>query len=310
MKKILILCLAAIMAMLCLAGCGEEAKEESTLPEGDLARVDEEIINAEQVREYMELFAFSQGSSVSESTDDASMSSIMMVVLDNMIEQKILDHCLQEAGIDVMSGRQSDLEEYKDNILKDEKMKAKYEKGEITDEGIEFIFKTQYYASDFYDLMAKEKNLTDKEMKEYYDSHQDDMKRTIVDAAHIMVTDENLANEIYDKIVNQGADFAELAKEYSVDINTKEEGGELGEFGKNETLPAFEEAVFALEPGDISKPVLTDLGYHIIKLNKKYQKLLDYDICKPYIENLLISDACSQILGDKMNSNVEYLYKK
>ena len=109
--------------------------------------------------------------------------------------------------------------------------------------------------------------------------------------------------------MNEGADFGEMAKEYSVDINTKEDGGELGEFGKNETLPAFEEAVFAMEVGEISEPVLTDLGYHIIKLNKKYEKHLDFEICKPYIIYVLVSNECSQILGNKMNDTVEYLYK-
>ena len=188
-------------------------------------------------------------------------------------------------------------------------MSKAYEEGTITDEGIEFIFKTQYLTNDFYDLVEKNTDISEEELKAYYDEHPDEMERTYVDAAHIMVTDPELADEIYDKIVNQGADFAEMAKEYSVDLNTKEDGGELGEFGKNETLPAFEEAVFAMEKGDISKPVTTDLGYHIIKLNNKYTKTLDYEICKPYIEYVLISNECSEILGERLNSTVKYLYE-
>ena len=114
--------------------------------------------------------------------------------------------------------------------------------------------------------------------------------------------------EIYDKIVNKGADFAELAKEYSVDSNTKDNGGELGEFGKNETISAFEDVVFSMEIGEISEPVLTDYGYHIIKLNNKYKKQLDYKTCKPYIENVLVSQECEKVLEEQIDSTVKYLY--
>lgn len=60
-------------------------------------------------------------------------------------------------------------------------------------------------------------------------------------------------------------DFAALAREYSEDPN-KEKGGDLGFFAKGQTVPAFDEAVFSMKPGEISKVVQTQYGYHIIKL--------------------------------------------
>ncbi|MDR1746254.1 MAG: peptidylprolyl isomerase [Tannerella sp.] len=74
------------------------------------------------------------------------------------------------------------------------------------------------------------------------------------------------AKEVYDKAV-KGADFGELAKQYSADRRTAENGGVLPYFGLGDMVKQFEEAAFALkEPGDVSEPVKTRYGYHIIKL--------------------------------------------
>ena len=306
MKKIIGVILICIMAFV-FFGCNSGKDEEKL--EGDLAQIDKEIITSDDVLEYMTLFAFSQGSSIADVTDETTVSYVMQMVLENMVEQKVQEHYLLDAGIDVLTSRQEEFDEFRENVLDDEEMAELYEQGDITDTGIEFLFRTQYYSSEFYNLIQKQESYSDEDLKEYYDDHLEDMQRTIVDAAHIMVTDLDLANDIYDQIVNQGADFAELAKEYSADSNTKDNGGELGEFGKNETISAFEDAVFSMEIGEISKPVLTDYVYHIIKLNNKYKKQLDYDICKSYIEDILISQACNEILDEKINSTVKYLYK-
>lgn len=91
-----------------------------------------------------------------------------------------------------------------------------------------------------------------------------------VRASHILVKDEALAKELRQKI-EDGADFAELAKEYGTD-GTKENGGDLGWFTKEVMVPAFSEAAFALEEGQVSQPVQTQFGWHLIKLTGKRDK--------------------------------------
>src|SRR5690606_16562934 len=90
---------------------------------------------------------------------------------------------------------------------------------------------------------------------------------------HILVEDKETAFEVINKL-NNGADFAELAKEYSIDEKTKDKGGELGYFGKGEMVKEFEEEVFAMEVNTISKPVETQYGFHVIKKtdHKPYQE--------------------------------------
>ncbi len=85
-----------------------------------------------------------------------------------------------------------------------------------------------------------------------------------VRASHILVPTEDKANWIYKEIKN-GKSFEKLAKEYS-DCPSKANGGDLGYFGKGQMVGEFEKVAFSLKEGEISKPVKTQFGYHIIKV--------------------------------------------
>ncbi|MDD4351420.1 MAG: protein translocase subunit SecD [Candidatus Gracilibacteria bacterium] len=78
---------------------------------------------------------------------------------------------------------------------------------------------------------------------------------------------EELANEL--KTRAQSEDFASLVKEYSDDASNKDEGGELGYFGRDEMVPQFEKAAFEANPGEIVGPIETEFGYHLIKVEAK-----------------------------------------
>jgi parvulin-like peptidyl-prolyl isomerase len=71
------------------------------------------------------------------------------------------------------------------------------------------------------------------------------------------------------KQLDAGADFATLAKQYSEDTGTKDQGGELGWFGRGQMVKEFEDAAFALQPGQVSDPVKTQFGYHLIKVEER-----------------------------------------
>jgi len=95
-------------------------------------------------------------------------------------------------------------------------------------------------------------------------------------ARHILVADEALAKVIAEK-AKAGDDFAKLAAEFSTDTTSKERGGDLGWFGKGQMVAPFEEAAFALQPGQISDPVQTDYGWHIIQVLDKGPQPLSED---------------------------------
>jgi len=109
-----------------------------------------------------------------------------------------------------------------------------------------------------------------------------------VRASHILVETEEKANEIKAEI-DGGADFAELARENSIDPGAAN-GGDLGFFGRGMMVQPFEEAVFALaNPGDVSAPVQSQFGWHVIKLEEKRDSAPpSFEQVAPQIQNQLL----------------------
>ncbi|CDQ40721.1 MULTISPECIES: peptidylprolyl isomerase [Virgibacillus] len=115
------------------------------------------------------------------------------------------------------------------------------------------------------EAVAEDVEIKEEEIKEYYDR-----KNTEIKAQHILVEDEETAKEVKQKL-DDGGDFAELAKEYSTD-GSAEQGGDLGYFTAGDMVAEFEDAAYSMEKGEISDPVKTEHGFHIIKVNDKREK--------------------------------------
>ncbi|AOV06477.1 foldase protein PrsA [Sporosarcina ureilytica] len=122
-------------------------------------------------------------------------------------------------------------------------------------------------------LMEPRVEVTDEEIETYFEENKDSFNvEEQVEARHILVEDEKTANEIEQKL-KDGEDFAELAKEYSTDEGSGALGGDLGFFTRGRMVPEFEEKAFSMKVGEISEPVKTEYGYHIIEvLDKKEAK--------------------------------------
>ncbi len=88
-----------------------------------------------------------------------------------------------------------------------------------------------------------------------------------VRASHILVQTEEEAKDLYEQIQN-GADFAELAMKHSL-CPSKRDGGDLRFFGRGMMVKPFEDAAFDMEVGQVSEPVQTQFGWHLIKLTDK-----------------------------------------
>jgi len=118
-------------------------------------------------------------------------------------------------------------------------------------------------------LVESKVKITDEEIKTYFEENKESFSQPEqVQASHILVEDEAKAKEIKAKL-DAGEDFATLAKENSTDPGTAEKGGELGFFPKGQMAPEFEETAFSMNVGEISEPVKTQFGYHIIKVTDK-----------------------------------------
>jgi foldase protein PrsA len=133
--------------------------------------------------------------------------------------------------------------------------------------------------------------VTDKEVKEYYDNYKPEIK-----ARHILVADEKTALEVKSKL-DAGEKFEDVSNTYSTDEAAKAAGGDLGWFGPGAMDPTFEEAAYALKKDEISAPVKTSFGYHVIQLTDKKEKK-SYEEMKEQMEKELKS---SKLTTEKIN---------
>lgn len=134
-----------------------------------------------------------------------------------------------------------------------------------------------------------EVTVTDDEAKKYYDEHKNEFEQpATVSAKHILVDNEELCSEVKNKIASGELSFEEAAKQYST-CPSKEQGGNLGVFGRGMMVPEFEEAAFALDLEKVSEPVKTQFGYHLIKVEAKNEpKTSSFEDVKAQIVNKLI----------------------
>jgi peptidyl-prolyl cis-trans isomerase C len=139
--------------------------------------------------------------------------------------------------------------------------------------------------------------ITDAEVKARYDKEVAALpKEEEVKAAHILVATEEEAKDVI-KQLDAGKDFAELAKEKSTDSN-KDDGGDLGWFGKGRMVPEFEEAAFKLEKGAYTKePVKSQFGFHVIKVeDKRISPPPAFEQVEPQVRQLVMRDKYMDLI--------------
>lgn len=200
----------------------------------------------------------------------------------------------------------------------------KYENIEVSDEEVNKYFeahkdsyktepevKVQYLRFSIEDYKAKA-SVTDEEIKEYFEANPEEFKKEkTVGARHILLKlDKNSSDEIVEekrkkileiaKMAHEGKDFGELAKEYSEDEGSRQNGGDLGEFDKKMMVKPFSDKAFSMKAGEISEPVKSQFGWHVIKVEKiNEEKTLSLDESKETIKKKLTDEKAKNIAYDE-----------
>jgi peptidyl-prolyl cis-trans isomerase C len=154
--------------------------------------------------------------------------------------------------------------------------------------------------------------LTDAAIKKVYEDAVKSMgNEQEVRARHILVPSEDEAKAVLAE-VKKGTDFAELAKQKSKDPGAAAEGGDLGYFGKEQMVPEFAETAFKLDKGQVSDPVKTQFGWHIIKVEDKRSKPVpEFDKVKDQIETYVQRKAQADYIQKlQQGAKIERLDKK
>lgn len=222
--------------------------------------------------------------------------------VNTLIAQKIVEKEVEKNDIKVTDKEiEEELAEYQEYYGGEEAFNSVLESSGVTLADVKEDIKRNVETNK---LLEDRIEITDEEMKTYFEENKDQYAQTEqVQASHILVEDEATAKEVEEKL-DAGEDFAELAKEYSTD-SSAESGGDLGYFGKGEMVAEFEEAAFSMEIGEISDPVKSEFGYHIIKVvDKKEAKDAVYEDVKDEVKDAIFDTKAqteySTWLSEKM----------
>lgn len=159
------------------------------------------------------------------------------------------------------------------------------------------IISHEYYK----DNIEKQSKVTTAEAMDYYNKNKGDFVE--IKAQHILVKNKDLAKNIYKRIIG-GENFDDLAKKYSEDEVTKSSGGNLGYFTKGVMVKEFEDAAFSLGKDQVSEPIKTIYGYHIIKVLDRRQ--ITFEESKDKIINMVQNKK----LKSKFDSIIKQLKSK
>ncbi len=144
--------------------------------------------------------------------------------------------------------------------------------------------------------------VSDDEMKKYYDENADKFNSgETVNASHILVAEEEMAKDLLAKIQAGEITFEDAAKNFSTCPSGKE-GGNLGDFGRGQMVPEFDEACFTMEVGTVVGPVKTQFGYHLIRLNAKNAAApIPYEEIKEQLRSQLVGEKQQAAYRSKVN---------
>lgn len=178
------------------------------------------------------------------------------VLADELVNQELLLQDAKENKLDNEEEFVKELEIVKNNMLKNYAMHKIFEKVSVSEDEIE----------------------------NYYEENKDTLFSPVTyTASHILLESEEMADKVLDQI-NDGLDFKEAAKKFSLDP-TKDNGGSLGSFPKGVMVKEFQQGLDKLKIGEISKPIKTQFGYHIIKLDNKMDSSNTYDDIKDKVKS-------------------------
>lgn len=158
--------------------------------------------------------------------------------------------------------------------------------------------------------VMKNVSITEEEEKKFYDENQKLFTQPErVHASHILVSDDAILTKVQEEL-KAGKSFDVLAQEYSIDPGSAANGGDLGEFPKGVMVPEFEKAAFDLKnPGDISEPVKSQFGWHLIRLSEYIpESVMPFEQVKANIEQELREKKTQEVLQER-SKELEDKYK-
>ena len=290
----------------------------SPVPKDAVAQVGEQQIpmgDYEQALEQTKASFASRGRDLPKA-GTAAWTTLKTGVVKFLVERVQLEQKAKELGIEVTDEQvAARLDELKQAQFGDDdaKFRAALAKQHVTLASLEADIRAQLVRERLYDKVTRGVRVTDQEVRDYYDAHEDAYRTPASRlVSEIRVRDQARAEQLYNQL-RGGADFASLAKRYSTDRQSAAAGGTLTIY-KNGSAPALEAVAFGLDENELSKPVHAAAGWYVVRALSKTSpaRLAPLDSVEKQIHDQLLQgkknekmtewvDAVTRQLGRQTN---------
>jgi parvulin-like peptidyl-prolyl isomerase len=268
----LIALFAALALGLAAAGCGGDDDDDSAsgdVPADAIALVGDRAIPK---TEYDRLLTQAQATYEAREQEfpaagTPEFAQLRNALVRSLVEQAQFEIAAEEMGITVTDEELATrLDELKEQFFEgdDAKYQEELEKQGLTEEQVLKDLRTRMLSEKIFEQVTSEVQVSDADIAAYYEENKTQFEQpSSREVRHILVKNKAKADEIHAQLEN-GGDFAKLAKQFSQDPASAKEGGKFTA-QKGATVAPFDEAAFALETGELSEPVKTQFGWHIIE---------------------------------------------
>lgn len=304
-KKIIAIAIIGIITV-ASSGCSIVQKTQAGIDNTVLAKVNDDKITTKQLETRMENeygVNYASSESSASTTEDQLKQEKQSVLQQMEVEDLLLQKAKElklvptDKEINAEVTKQYNSLRSQDQYKSDSDFKAALAQYGYTEASLKAQMKTSVILSKVTDYMTKDVKVTDKEIQNYYNANP--LKFTeqtnTIHLAHILVKTEGEADAIEAQL-SKGADFATLAKKSSTDTTSGAAGGDLGTYDQanddtsNQLDATFMKAALALKAGQISKPVHTQFGWHVIKcIDRKDYPEKSLDSVKSQIQSTLLT---------------------
>jgi foldase protein PrsA len=265
---LLLLALAAVAAL--AAGCGGGSGSNGNVPAGSVATVGNDSIPKSQFDLVIGAAkaSYKQQGQKFPAVGTSQYNQLRDQVVTYLVQQDELKQGGKKVGVSIS---QADIQKriafLKQHYFKgsEKKWKAALKASGETLQQVEIQVRAQLLAQKIYNKVTSGITVGNAAVKSYYDKNKSTYTtKETRDVRHILVSSKSKAESI-EKQLQHGASFAVLAKKYSTDTTSAKNGGSLGAITKGEMVPPFDKAAFSLKTGQISPPVKSVYGWHIIQ---------------------------------------------
>jgi foldase protein PrsA len=258
-----------VVAALLVAGCGGGGGTKS-VPPNAIAIVGADTITKQQYNDLLTA-ARSQYKAQKKTfpkVGTTAYRSLSDSAVTYLVQESELEQRAGELGVAVTA---KDIDKQITQIKKqyfggsDTKYRAQLKAQGLTEAQLRLDLHAQILAEKLYDKVTAHVKVSDAAVKSYYQQNKSQYTtQASRDVRHILVSSKKKADDLETQL-KKGADFAALAKKYSTDTTSAKNGGDLGAISKGQTVASFDKAAFSLKTNEISKPVHSTYGWHIIQ---------------------------------------------